>query len=203
MSTIYDPISTAPPIPTEQQIDAAWEAALARLDQYAMTLEYTIEDYPIGGSNRGKCKLAVGFNKGHGFRTVRTTTNRRGAWCKPHASTYQEHPIVVVVGCIRSPGELTGAWLRLCPRTGPYLQMANGDNEPLCAPPHYCRPRRENKEYRLTINGVPETNADGTPKVNVLYADPPALCDAWDRWWDHYKRLAAKVIAFHKGEVAR
>lgn len=49
------------------------------------------DDWPIGGSNRGKCRFTVEAkvkNRMNVFRFTRTTTNKAGAWCKPKVKTY-------------------------------------------------------------------------------------------------------------------
>lgn len=57
------------------------------------TLE--INDYPIGGSNRGQCKFEIEHNPKRGYRIVRTTTNKHGQWCKPKTSTYGGRAVIV------------------------------------------------------------------------------------------------------------
>jgi len=48
-------------------------------------VEYT--DWPIGGSNRGKCVFWVESKKGQ-CRIGRKTTNKHGEWCKPKYTIY-------------------------------------------------------------------------------------------------------------------
>ena len=177
------------PIPTEQQVDEAWALCNTAVDALTFHKDYTIDDYPIGGVSRGKCKLEVEFKKHHGWRTKRTTTNRKGIWCKPAASTYQESPIVVVSGVVSRKGDPTGAWLKMDQRIGPYIMFANGDSQMLCEPPCYFRPQREDTGYKVRVN-------DGEATENMIVADDPLLCDAWERWFDHYKKLVQKVLAF-------
>jgi len=179
------------PIPTEAEIDAAWAAANKIIDGLTFAPEFTIEDYPIGGVNAGNCRLAVDFKKGRGWRTNKTTTNKHGRWCQPKTSVYQAEPIVVVLG-VEFDDTTTAAWLRMDQRTGPYLQMANYDNRMLCEPPCYFRPQREDSAYGIRVN-------DGPEERKVLTADNPLLCDAWDRWFDEYKRLVKRVLAFIEG----
>ena len=181
------------PIPTEAEIDAAWAAANATIDTLTMVTEHIIEDYPIGCREvRGRCRLAVDFKKHHGWRTNKTTTDKHGRWCKPKGSTYQESPIVVVTGIPFRDGETTGGWLKLDQRIGPYLARANGDNIMLCEPPCYFRPSREDSGYSVRVN-------DGPEEHKVIKGDDPLLCDAWERWFDHYKRLVQKVLTFIEG----
>jgi hypothetical protein len=47
-----------------------------------------IDDYPIGGNNRGKCVFEVEHNETHGYRVSRKTTDKYGIWRKPSYGTY-------------------------------------------------------------------------------------------------------------------
>lgn len=47
-------------------------------------------DWPIGGSNRGKCKFAVEDGGKKGKRVSRTTTDKNGIWCKPKYTVYSD-----------------------------------------------------------------------------------------------------------------
>lgn len=179
------------PIPTEAQIDAAWDEANRLIDTLTFVPEFTIEDYPIGGDTRGRCRLAVDFKPGKGWRTNKTTTDKTGRWCKPKVSIYQDSPIVVVTG-VPFGDETTAGWLKMDQRIGLYLQMANYDNRMLCEPPCYFRPRREDTGYSVRVN-------DEEPEQRIIKGDDPLLCDAWERWFDEYKRLAQKVIAYIEG----
>jgi hypothetical protein len=49
-----------------------------------------------GDRQRGKCRLQVERARGKGYRTVRTTTDKPGRWCKPHSSTFRNDITVVV-----------------------------------------------------------------------------------------------------------
>jgi hypothetical protein len=42
-----------------------------------------------------ECRLQVERAANKGYRTMRTTTNKAGRWCKPHKSTYSNSLIVV------------------------------------------------------------------------------------------------------------
>lgn len=181
------------PIPTEAQIDAAWDEANRLIDTLTMVPEFIIEDYPIGGKDgRGRCRLAVDFKRGRGWRTNKTTTDKTGRWCKPKGSVYQDSPIVVVTG-VPWKDSTTAAWLKMDQRIGPYLQMANWDNRMLCEPPCYFRPSRCDTGYSVRVN-------DDEPEQKVIKGDSPLLCDAWERWFDEYKRLVQKVMAFIEGK---
>jgi hypothetical protein len=167
------------PIPTVAEVDAAWDAACERIAAVKLVEDFTIESYPIGSNNRGMCKLEVEFAPKKGYRTKRTTTDKHGRWCKPKCSIYQDHPIFVVAGDI---GGREAAWLRFCTRSGPYFQLANGDNELLCEPPCWSKPRRADHHYTITVNGTES-------EQKTLAADPPELCDAWERWWERYVQV--------------
>ena len=61
-----------------------------------LCLGATIDDYPIGRRERGKCRLHVERAAGKGYRAVRTTTNKFGRWCAPKKSTYRNSVYVVI-----------------------------------------------------------------------------------------------------------
>lgn len=54
-----------------------------------------INDWPIGGGNRGICKFEVEDGGKKGKRIVRTTTDKHGRWCKPKKDTYAAAVCVV------------------------------------------------------------------------------------------------------------
>ena len=83
-------------IPTHDEIRATFAEVRDRLDRSNLCLDATIDDYPIGRSERGKCRLQVERAQNKGYRTVRTTTNKYGRWCAPKKSTYSNSVIVVV-----------------------------------------------------------------------------------------------------------
>jgi hypothetical protein len=83
---------------TPDQIRAEASSAIEKANGLKLVREFTIDDYPIGGRNRGKCKLEVEAKRGHGIRTKRTTTNKHGSWCKPKCSTYRNFPTFVATG---------------------------------------------------------------------------------------------------------
>ena len=172
-------------IPTEAEVDAQWEECMRRIGDMKLHVEYVIEDYPFGFQNRCRCRMSVEYREGSGYRTRKEVTNKFGNWFKPKRSRYQPHPIVVVEGDF---GKRSVAWLRLDTMSGPYIQHANGDEESLCRPPLFRQPQRKSERYWISVNGVHEER--------VIEADPPALCDAWDRWFDHYSKLAGTLMAF-------
>ena len=186
-------------IPTVEEV----KADLARVDQVlaGLTLHhvYTIEDYPIGRRDRGRCEMSYQFQK-RGWRTSRRTTDKFGRWCKPKCSTFDECPIIVVTG----PGvEHEAAWLRFSGSTV-YLQGANGAGTTLYQAPHYCRPRREPHTYTMVTTKL-AFGADGispgvrTEQHHTLAADPPELCEAWEAWNDWFqskvRELAEQIHA--------
>lgn len=52
------------------------------------------DDWPIGGSNRGKCKFYVEDGGKKGRRVARETTNKNGQWCRPKYTTYSERVVI-------------------------------------------------------------------------------------------------------------
>jgi hypothetical protein len=83
-------------IPTPDEIRSTFEAVRQKLGCMNLCLDATIDDYPIGRRERGKCRLQVERAAGKGYRTVRTTTNKFGRWCKPKKSTHTNNVTVVV-----------------------------------------------------------------------------------------------------------
>jgi hypothetical protein len=177
-------------VPTVDEIDNQWAACMARIEKFQIWPEYVIEDYPIGGVSRGRCKLGVQFGEYRGgkmgFRCVRQCTDKSGAWCRQYAERYQPHPIVVVTGNL---GTRVAAWLRLDPALGPYIQNANFVKESLdCAAPLDRRPIRKRSSHWVTISGV--------TYEHVEEADPPELIEAWDRWWSHYCEIGNTLLGY-------
>jgi len=85
-----------------------------------------IQKYPIGGSDYGLCRLEVHHSPRKGWRTVRTTTNKYGTWCKPKLSTYQTMPIGVVSGEIEGFEPIREyGWLNLDRINGVRFTRAN------------------------------------------------------------------------------
>ena len=75
-------------IPTHDQIRETFANVRDLVQRNHLCLDATIDDYPIGRRERGKCRLQVERAAGKGYRTVRTTTNKLGRWCAPKKSTY-------------------------------------------------------------------------------------------------------------------
>lgn len=57
-------------------------------------LKAEFDDWPIGGSLRGKCVFQVHRDK-RGYRIERRTTNKNGQWCKPKFTTYSGQAAIV------------------------------------------------------------------------------------------------------------
>jgi hypothetical protein len=81
-------------IPSPDEIRATFARVREQLAGIDLCLDATIDDYPIGRRERGKCRLQVERAAGKGYRTVRTTTNKFGRWCKPKKSTYTNNVTV-------------------------------------------------------------------------------------------------------------
>ncbi|HEV3309845.1 MAG TPA: hypothetical protein VG815_04960 [Chloroflexota bacterium] len=83
-------------IPTLDEIRATFASVRQTIAGMDLCLDATINDYPIGRRERGKCRLQVERAAGKGYRTVRKTTNKFGSWCAPKKSTYRNSVHVVV-----------------------------------------------------------------------------------------------------------
>jgi hypothetical protein len=163
-------------IPTVEQVREKCERAVEIIKSYPMCLDATIDDYPIGGSNRGKCRLQVERAAGKGYRTVKTTTDKHGRWCKPHKGIYRPDVTVVVTG---PGGDRDAQWLA-AGLGDLYLSSANGRKmDIITLAPHYTEPRRE--PFRYTLSTI-EIDGQEVTREYSMPADPPELCDAWDEW---------------------
>lgn len=175
------------PAPTLDQVRETFERAARFLASCILTADATIEDYPIGRRDRGLCRLQVERVKGKGYRPVKTTTNRQGAWCKPHKGIYRDK-----LGCIYEDlSEKIGyVWFTDC---GLYLQAANGDAEHLVKEPCALKPNRVERYYRTTSRVIDPFAPGGATatavevETHVMEADPAEYCDAWE--------LQAKLLA--------
>ena len=179
-------------IPTVAEIDAQWAACLEKVGRLHLHREFVIEDYPLGYGmhSRGQCRLQVQYRPGRGFRTVRDTREPGKDWAPTKKRTkYTPHPIVVVSG--PDLGRRAAAWLCMDMVHGPHILCANYDVELElldCAPPLTRRPVREHKRDWIAYDGV--------HREVIFEADPPEMCEAWDRWWLHYRSLASTLMAF-------
>jgi hypothetical protein len=196
-------------IPTIDEIRAKFAEVRQTIQAYELCLDATIDDYPIGRRERGKCRLQVERANGKGYRTVRTTTNKHGRWCKPKKSTYGSAVIVVVDNV---DDEHQCAWLSvgnpLAQWGGAhvYLQYANGAGNALIQCWRNDAPRRNDQSYTVTttkpllltdiMNGAkPE---QGEIREHVLKADSPEECDAWDVWVEELKATRELLLAVWK-----
>lgn len=169
-------------IPTPQEVAEGLRKVREIISELTVHHSYTIQDYPIGGTKRGCCRLKSEYRKGHGFRMSRQTTDKHGRWCRPKESTYHDAPIVVVSGPAL---EREAGWLEISFR-GIHLYAANWDSTTLMSAPCTSKPHREDRPYKM--NGVPK----------VLPADDPAKCDAWDVWEPAIRELQQWALAKHK-----
>lgn len=172
-----------------QTVDEVREAGKAMMDALAgadFTLCQTIEDYPIGGKNRGRCELSVNQQPKKGYRTSRRTTDKFGRWCKPKLSVFTEHIMLVITGpCVARDA----AWIRT--DGGVYLQAANGDNTWLLRAPCWRTPRREATHYFTSTQQLGGTST--SPARHEMPADPPELCDAYDAYLEFYNPLVEQL----------
>ena len=83
-------------IPTHDEIRTTFTSVRDLIQRNHLCLDATIDDYPIGRRERGKCRLQVERAAGKGYRTVRTTTNKFGRRCAPKKSTYRNGVYVVI-----------------------------------------------------------------------------------------------------------
>jgi hypothetical protein len=167
------------------------------LSQGTYKLEHTIEDYPIGRRDRGKCKLGFECKRGE-WRTVKTTTDKNGRWCNPKRSTYSDDVICVVEH--PTLGDKEAAWLMIG-FYGASITFANGGHQRLASAPCSSPPRRSPHKYNVT-HSVPltllEIMAGKKPVVDrieecELPADPPELCDAFDLWINEITQIRKMV----------
>lgn len=175
------------------------EAALAQVAHAAKVLEvvqfsamYTIDDYPIGRRDRGRCEMSYEYHpKKREWRTSRRTTDKYGRWCKPKCSVYVDSPMVIVSG---PDLEHEAAWLRTDGRSM-YLQWANGASEMLCQAPFWSAPNREARTVTWTTRSL-SYGANGyqiddvvKQETDTIPADPPEHIALWDAYIEAYKPL--------------
>ncbi len=160
-----------------------------------LCIDATIDDYPIGRRDRGKCRLQVERAAGKGYRTVRTTTNKFGRWCAPKKSTYRNSVYVVIRDYDE---EHQVVWLSAGNPAAQYggahvtIQYANGEGISLAKCWRNDAPRREPRTYYTTTwtksrLSITSTGVEiGEPAVeretHTLEADSPEECSAWDAW---------------------
>lgn len=182
--------------PTVAEVREATAHAIKTIEQLTFHDSYVIEDYPIGSRNRGRCLLEAEFVKGKGSRTVRTTTDKYGRWCKPKKSVFHNNIIRVVTG---PPVEREAAWL-LIGDTFVSLQNASYDGKPIAKAPYWIKPRREAQTSVIITKEI--FGGKEERKEYVHEADPPELCDAWDAWEEGRNQIIALVRTIDAMKVA-
>jgi hypothetical protein len=201
-------------IPTHDEIRATFAGVRQTIAGMDLGLDATIDDYPIGRRERGKCRLQVERAAGKGYRTVRTTTNKHGRWCAPKKSTYGNAVIVVVRGYGEAYNHPEGperdnlarqvVWLSAGNPAAQWggshvcVRYANGEGYSMAKCWRNDAPRREPHIYtttwtksKLSITGAGvETGQPAQEKeTHTLEADSPEECDAWDVWVDELKSV--------------
>lgn len=150
-----------------EEIKTAIAETLKVVQTLTVHASAVIENYPIGGRNRGRCELAVERSPKHGWRTVKTTTNKNGVWCAPKKSTYHnEGSCFVVTG---DEVQRDVEWITVTSR-GIFFTAANGECRWLLETPFSGYVRRQPSHY--SING----------EQRVFEADSPEVIAAWDTW---------------------
>jgi hypothetical protein len=187
-----DPMSTAKTVPTPAEIREQGARVKEFILSHRLVLEATIDDYPIGRRERGRCRIAVERAKGKGYRTIKQTTDRSGRWCNPKKSTYGDACRVVVDDLA---GDRPVRWLSVGDR-GVFLTAPNGDGEALIEAPYWCKPRRTAQVTRWKVTTVRIHSGEApTEQIeeHTHAADPPELCDAYDAWMEVYAELRTLV----------
>jgi hypothetical protein len=188
-------------IPTPDEIRATFAGVRQTIAAMNRCLDATINDYPIGRWEPGKCRLQVERAARKGYRTVRTTTNRFGRWCAPKKSTYRNSVYVVVRDCDE---EHQVVWLVVGNPSAQWggahvtIQYANGEGFSLARCWWNDAPRREPHAYtttwtksKLSITGAGVETGEPTEEkeTTTLEADSPEECDAWDVWVEELKSV--------------
>jgi hypothetical protein len=137
-------------IPTHEQIRSTFASVRDLIERNHLCLDATIDDYPIGRRERGKCRLQVERTAAKGYRTVRTTTNKFGRWCAPKKSTYHNSVTAVVRDYDE---EYQVVWLWAGNPAAQFggaqigVQYANGIGIALAKCWRYDAPRRQDHHY--------------------------------------------------------
>jgi hypothetical protein len=186
------------PLKTADEIRAACGAARDFIARNHLCLDATIDDYPIGRHDRGKCRLQVERKKGHGYRLVRTTTDKHARWCKPHKSQYSDACIVVVDDYDE---DRKAVWLKVDPRYGVFVQHADYSGFALIKVDFCSTPSRVERWCTWTTTRLAITGAGVEPEVpprqevSIDPPDPPELCDAYDIWMEEYRAMRRPLEA--------
>lgn len=168
------------------EIDTMVESTSNLLSTLHFHASYTVDDYPIGGRNRGKCRLSYERKKNE-YRSVKETTNKHGAWCAPKKSVYQDKPMVVVSGDTlkHECGVLK------IDNYGIHISYAADGGERLLMAPFYFPPQRERREYDWVTRDLYGTVL--RTEHDVREADPQDKIDLWDYYIERYKPLSQIV----------
>jgi len=193
-------------IPSHDQIRETFANVRELVQRKHLCLDATIDDYPIGRRERGKCRLQVERAKGKGYRTVRTTTNKFARWCAPKKSTYHNSVSVVISDW---DDEHQVVWLSVGNPAAQYggahvcVQYANGEGHALAKCWRNDPPRREDHHYTtvirksslsITRGGLRPENMTEEREEHVLKADPPEECAAWDVWVEELKTVRQLLL---------
>ena len=188
-------------IPTPGEIRSTFESVRQKLGCMDLCLDATIDDYPIGRRERGKCRLQVERTSGKGYRTVRTTTNKLGRWCAPKKNTYRNSVYVVVRDY---DDEHQVVWLAVGNPAAQWggahvtIQYANGAGFSLAKCWRNDAPRRKPQTYTTTWTkstlsitgaGVETGGPTEEKETSTLEADSPEECNAWDVWIEELKTV--------------
>jgi hypothetical protein len=201
-------------IPTHDEIRATFVSVRDLIERNHLCLDATIDDYPIGRRERGKCRLQVERAARKGYRTVRTTTTNFGRWCAPKKSTYH-NSVMVVVRDVDEEHQVV--WLSAGNPAAQFggahvgLQYANGSGISLAKCSRDDAPRREDHHYTtltrtsrlgITTGGLLPENMTAEREQHVLKADSPEECAACDVWVEELKNVRQLVPDARKeGEV--
>jgi hypothetical protein len=183
-------------IPSHDEIRTTFASVRELIQRSQLCLDATIDDYPIGLRERGKCRLQVERNKGHGYRLVRTTTNKFGVWCKPHKSQYSDACIVVIDDYDQ---DHKAVWLKVDPRYGVFVQHADYTGFALVKVDFCSTPSRVERRVNWTMTKLAITRAglhsEEAPheEVSISPPDPPELCDAYHAWMDEYRAIRRQL----------
>ena len=194
-------------IPTHDEIRATFASVRDLVQRNHLCLDATIDDYPIGRRERGKCRLQVERAAGKGYRTVRTTTNKFGRWCAPKKSTYQQQRLrwssttgttsTSMPGCgwatrLPSTAALTSA--SSTPTAGASSWPSAGGMTPRAVSPTLHDGHATRRVSASPAGGLQPENMTEEREQHVLEADSPEECDAWDVWVEELKTVRQLLL---------
>jgi len=198
-------------IPTVEEIRAKFAEVRRVIANSELCLDATIDDYPIGRQLRGKCRLQVERAKGKGYRTVRSTTDKFGRWCKPKKSPYRNSVCVVVHDWNDAKKHVwlsVGNPLTQYGGASVWVTFANGEGVALAACWRNDAPRREPHTYtttwtksKLSITGAGVETGEPTQEkeTHTIEADSPEEIAAWDVWVEELKTVRQLLLDVWKG----